>query len=167
MADVIEAVPPAVDASGNLTVWWLDEADYADLTALTAAELADENRITYSFVPGGWAPTADQAVDVDDRLTYPETLQAFGKITTATPLRYVDSDDPGSAAVRLVAGSKGAFVERRNVANGSEVAAGQKYRAFPRTLGIQVPEAPPETGKFTIAQATISNGQIVNGTVAA
>lgn len=164
MADpVLEQVPPAVDASGNLTVWWLDEADYVNIAALTAVELTDDKRITYSFVPGGWAPTADQATDVDDRLTYPETLQSFGKVTTATPLRYVDSTDPASAAVRLTAGKKGAFVERRNVPNGTPATAAQKYRAFPRTLGIQVPEAPPETGKFTIAQASIANAGIVTG----
>jgi hypothetical protein len=112
MADVIETPPPAVDQSGNLTIWWVPTI--VDITApkVTEVKATGSKRLTYSFTPNGWSPTSEQEILKDARLTLPQDLEAFGKVTAALALEYVDSTDAGSAAVVLVSGTPGYFVEQ-------------------------------------------------------
>lgn len=158
MVDVIEVPPPAVDASGNLTIFWVPTiADVLAPKAATEIKAAGSKRLTYSFIPGGWNTTGDQTINQDNRLTLPVALTSLGVSTQDLTLQYVDSTAAGSAAVVLVPGTSGYFVERRNLPNQTDAAAGQKVRVFAVTLGIQVFD-PIGDGKFTISQkVSISN----------
>lgn len=163
MPDVIEIAPPAVDQSGMLTIFWVPAL--ADPLAPKVTEVKAGKRVTYSFTPNGWSPTSDQEITKDARLTLPQDLEALGKVTAGLALEYVDSVDPTSAAVILVPGMSGCFVERRAVRNASDITVGDKVRVYKGTLGIQSPGAPDGTGKFTIAQK-VALSNVVGGTVA-
>lgn len=160
MVDVTELAPPAVDQSGNLTIYWVPTiADIAAPKAATEIKAAGSKRLTYSFLPGGWSPTSTQEIIKDPRLTLPQDLESLGKVTAGLTLQYVDSTDANSAAVVLVPGTSGYFVERRNIPNKTDAAAAQKVRVFAVTLGEQTYDAPTDnSGKFTISQvASLSN----------
>lgn len=162
MADVAEGLipPSALDQKGNTTIWWVPTI--ADVTAPTVAEIgaAGAFRITYSFLPDGWNLAGAQAIVDDDRLTIPQPLGALDVNKVTLDLKYVDSTDAGSAAVVLVAGSEGFFVERRNVPNSTLAAAAQKVRVISSTLGVQNPGPLAGTGKFTITQQVAITGVV-------
>lgn len=156
MPDVAEAFggPPAVDQSGNLTIWVI-AGRTIDKAAPSAALLGGAAcyRITYSFTTGGYTLTAPQEILPDERLTSPQDKQALGKISPAlAPLAYVDSTTAGSAAVVLAAGGLFQIIERRNVAQTVLAAAVQKVRVIDVNLGTQAPGPTDGTGKFTITQ---------------
>lgn len=167
MADAPDTTPPAVDQTGNLTIWWVPDNGIAAFPAITAAELAaaGAKRVTYSFTPDGWSPTGDQAVNADERLTLEQALQSFGRTTNDLALKYVDSTDAGSAAVVLVKGLAGYLIERKNVPNATLAIAAQKVRAHPVTLGEQIPGPIDGNGKFTITQKAIYRKSIQNVTL--
>ncbi|TLF33231.1 hypothetical protein [Microbacterium sp. 5K110] len=161
MADAPEAFggPPAVDQTGNLTIWAIPAATAGvNLDAITAANLAatSAKRITYSFMQGGWNPNPSQGKNADTRLTSPQSRQSLQAVTQEVPdLSYVDSTDAGSASVILTPGDW-IFVERRNVPQKTLAAASQKVRAYSLTLGAQLP-GPIQDGKFTMKQAAAVN----------
>lgn len=169
MADVAELFggPPAVDQTGNLTVWWVPTiADLAAPKASTEIGAATAFRLTYSFVPGGWNPDGSQEKLTDERLTAPQVMESLGKTTRSLTLEYVDSSAAGSAAVVLAAGQSGYFVERRNTPQTTLAAAAQKVNIYPVTLGAQIDTPPDGTGKFRIKQET-ALGTVVKGILAA
>src|SRR6187402_1241363 len=104
MADVADIVPAAVDVKGNLVIWWVGGA-MASLTAPSKASVFDAAttyRVTHSFMPGGFALTADQAIDKDSRLGLTVDLEALGiRTDTLGTLEYTDSTEASSAAVVL------------------------------------------------------------------
>ena len=173
MVDVVDVVPPAVDQTGNLTVWFVPTI--ADMTAPKAAtELgaAGAFRITYSFTSDGYAPTGDQGILTDDRLTLPQGLQSLDKVTVGLTLKYVDSSAAGSAAVVLkpvapATSLSGYLVERPNVPNATLAAAAQKVITRPVTLGVQIPGPRDGQGKFTYTQVAAITGPVTNGILAA
>jgi hypothetical protein len=158
MPDVIELPPPAVDQSGNLTIFWV--STIADVNAPKVAEIKAGKRITYSFTENGWQPSGDQETVKDPRLTLPQDLESFGKKTKGLTVQYVDSTEANSASVILVEGEAGYFVERRLAPNPTDVAAGQKVRVWPVVLGEQAPDQPTGTGKFTTTQKTALSGVV-------
>ena len=163
MADVAEGLvpPPAVDQSGNLTIWWVPTiADVSAPKAATEIGAAGANRITYSFTPSGWALAGAQAKNPDERLTLEQSLEALGKKTVTLVLDYVDSTDSKSAAVILTEGLSGYFVERRGIPNSTLAAAAQKVRVIPVKLGAQLPGAIDGNGKFTIHQEVALTGVV-------
>lgn len=154
MVDVIEIPPPAVDQLGHLLIIWVPKSGMADPLKPKVAELKAGKRITYSLTPDGWQPTGDQEITKDERLTLEQDLESFGKKTKGLSLKYVDSDDPNSAAVLLEEGLEGYFFERRKELNRADIAAGQKVRPWGVVLGEQMEDTPSNTGKFTISQKT-------------
>jgi len=157
MADVAELFggPPAVDQSGNLTIWAIPGRTVSQ-TAPSVALLGGVSavRITYSFTPSGWAYTAPQEKLTDDRLTSPQGRQALGKVAPEfSDLVYVDSIATGSAAVTLAGGGEFQFIERRNVPQTTLAVAAQKVRVINVNLGKQLPGSTDGTGKFTLIQA--------------
>ncbi|MEA9983648.1 hypothetical protein [Subtercola sp. RTI3] len=149
MVDVIEIPAPAVDVLGNLTVVWVAGAVPA---TITAAAVKAGKRVTYSFIPGGWAPDQTQDIVKDPRKSLPQDLESLGKINASLKMQYVDSADPNSAAVLLTAYSPGWFFERRSVSNPTDFAAAQTGRVIAGTLGIQSP-LNGDDGKFGIEQS--------------
>jgi hypothetical protein len=170
MVDVADVVPAAIDVKGNLVIWWVDTI--ADLEEPTDDEIGDGTRITHSFTPGGFALDADQVVDTDARLGLTVDLEALGiRTDTLGMLEYMDSVTASSAAVVLkptppATSKSGYFVIRPNVPNGTLVAAAQKVRTVPVTLGSQIFPVTPD-GKFHIKQRASITGPIVEGVVAA
>lgn len=178
MADVADVVPPAVDQSGNLVIWWVPATpgitDTAAVKAATELGAATTFRITHSLTPDGWTITGSQESNPDDRLALTQALESLGKITQTfgDGIKYVDSSAAGSAAVVLKPTApattiSGFFVERRNVSNATIAAASQKVRVIPVTLGPQLRGPVDGTGKFTYLQKVSITGPIVEGTTAA
>lgn len=156
MADAVELFggPPAVDQSGNLTVWAVKTIADMNAPKLTEIGAATSFRVTYSFTPSGWALTATQERLTDERLTSPITKEALGRSTpTLADLAYVDSTAAGSAAVVLADGGPWYFVERRNVPQTELAVVGDKVRVIKVNLGPQMPGPTDGTGKFTLVQA--------------
>lgn len=160
MPDVVEPQngPPAVDQTGNLTIWAIPgDTAGIDLDKLTVTNLtaATAKRITYSFTPDGWALTLPQEKNDDDRLTAKQRRQSLGRVNPElADLKYVDSDDAGSAAEILSPGSW-IFVERRKTDNAVLAAAGQKVRGIKVSLGVQAPGETNGSGKFTKTQTAV------------
>jgi len=158
--------PPAVDQTGNLTVWWVPAiSDLAAPKAATEIGAATAYRVTYSFVPGGWTPDGTQEKLADDRLTSPQSRESLGKTTRTLSLEYVDSTTAGSGAVVLVEGQTGFLVERRNIPQTTLAAAAQKVITYSVTLGAQISTTPDGTGKFRIKQET-AVGSVTKGVLA-
>lgn len=157
MADVAELFggPPAVDQSGNLTIWAIPGRTISQtLPSVALVGGVTAFRVTYSFTSGGWTLTAPQEKLTDPRLTSPQDRQALGKITPALgDLIYVDSVAAGSAAVVLAAGGEFQFIERRNVPQTTLAVAAQKVRVINVNLGKQIPGPTDGNGKFTLTQA--------------
>ena len=163
MADVAEGLvpPPAVDQSGNLTIWWVPTiADVSAPKAATEIGAVGSQRITYNFTPSGWALAGSQEKNPDDRLTLKQSLESLGKSATTLVLDYVDSTDTKSAAAILTEGLSGYFVERRGIPNSALAAAAQKVRVIPVTLGKQLPGSVDGTGKFSIHQEVAVTGVV-------
>lgn len=157
MPDVAELFggPPAVDQTGNLTLWALT-APVADMLKPKVTELsaATAHRITYSFVTGGWMLTIPQTKNPDERLLSPITKESLGKLTPAlADIKYVDSATAGSAAVVLAPGGTFDFVERRNIDQIILAIVGQPVRVLRLTLGAQVPGPADGAGKWAYTQA--------------
>lgn len=164
MVDVAEGLvpPPAVDQTGNLTIWWVQTiADVSAPKAATEIGAATSFRLTYSFTEKGWAFDASQEKLEDKRLTLPQSLQSLGstKVSLNT-LEYVESTAAGSANVVLTKGASGYFVERSGVPNSTLAAAAQKVRVIPATLGSKLPGNRDGAGKFTILQEVAVTGVI-------
>lgn len=167
MADLAELFggPPAIDQSGNLTIWAIPGRTVSQ-SAPSVALIGGTTcfRITYSFTAGGWALTAPQVKNPDPRLTSPKTKQSLGEITPdLADLAYVDSTAVGSAAVVLAAGGEWQFIERRNVPQTTLAVAAQKVRVLNVNLGAQAPGPVDGTGKFGLTQvvAIESMGDLV------
>ena len=175
MPDVADTTPPAIDQSGNYVVWFVGGAiaDTAAPGKVAVFDAATTYRITHSFTPSGFAFDGDQAVNPDERLALPQTLESLGTVTrTLGFIEYVDSTTAGSAAVVLAptapATSKsGYFVERRNVPNATLATAAQKVTTIPVTLGPQIKVPVDGTGKFRIKQRVSITGVPVDGVMAA
>jgi hypothetical protein len=153
MADVAETIggPPAVDQTGNLTLWFVPTIANPD--APTAAEIgaAGAFRFTYSLTPDGWSPSAPQEKNDDPRLTSSQRKQAFGIVNPDIgDLVYVDSSDPNSFAVKAAGLTAGHIIERRGVPNSTLIAAAQKVRTWKINLGKEAPGPVNGTGKFTL-----------------
>ena len=166
MPDVAEGLvpPPAVDQTGNLTIWFVRTiADVSAPKAATEIGAATSYRVTYSFTENGWDfDTSQEKVD-DKRLTLNQPLEALGstKISLKT-LEYVESTQAGSAAAVLTEGLAGYFVERASIPNSTLAAAAQKVRVIPVTLGKQRPGNRAGSGKFTILQDVAVTGVVGN-----
>lgn len=167
MADVAESTgAPAVDQSGNLTVWWVPTI--TNPLAPKVTEIGAGKRITYDFVPSGWNPDGDQEITKDDRLTKKQSAEALGTVSRSLSLEYVESTAADSATALLVEDGSGYFVERRGVANSTLIAAGQKVNVYPATVGAQIAVPADGTGKFRIKQkaalgTVASNVSVVAG----
>jgi hypothetical protein len=156
MPDVAELFggPPAVDQSGNLTIWAVKAIADPSAPKLTELSAAGATRITYSFTTSGWTLGGTQERLTDERLTSPTTKESLGRTTpTLGDLAYVDSEAAGSAAVVLADGGDWYFVERRGVAQTVVATVGQKVRVIHVTLGPQIAGPTDGTGKFTLTQA--------------
>lgn len=154
MADTPELFggPPAVDQTGNLTIWVLDSI--TDLESPTVAELDNATRITYSFTPSGYSFSVSTDKDVDDRLTVPIARESLGRSQAAfADFEYVDSEDSDSAAVVLADGGEKVIVERRNVPQTKVATLADKVRVYRVAFGPQVPGATDGTGKFRLSQS--------------
>lgn len=161
MPDVAEVGgPPAVDQSGNFTLWWVPTI--ANKAAPTALEIGAGTafRITYSLTPDGYNLGGTQAKNKDERLAMLQSFESLGVSEATLSLKYVDSTTAGSAAVVLVEGLSGNLVERRGVPNSTTIAAAQKVRVIPVTLGKQIPGPVDGTGKFTYTQEVAITGVV-------
>ncbi|MBS1674643.1 MAG: hypothetical protein JSS74_11855 [Actinobacteria bacterium] len=169
MADVAEGLvpPPAVDQTGNLTIWWVPAiANVLAPSASTEIGGAGAFRLTYSFTEDGWDFDASQEKIKDPRLTLKQPLEALGTSPVSLKtLKYVESTQAGSANVVLTEGLSGFFVERSSVPNATLAAEAQKVRVIPVTLGKQLPGPRNGQGKFTILQEAAVTG-VVGGPVA-
>ncbi|WP_114587741.1 hypothetical protein [Microbacterium arborescens] len=160
MPDAVEPQngPPAVDQTGNLTIWVIPGATAGinpDQMTQAALDATSASRITYDFVPGGWALTMPQEKTDDPRLTARQRRQSLGIVNPElADLEYVDTDTAKSAAVLLKGGGSFYFVERRKISNRVLATVGHKVRVLKVSLGPQVPGGLAGS-KFTLTQAAV------------
>jgi len=158
MADSVEAVggPPAVDQTGNLTLWFVPTISNPDAPTATEIGATGAFRFTYSLTPEGWTPSAPTEKLDDQRLTSEQKKQSFG-ITSPEigDLIYVDSTNANSFAVKAAALTSGYIVERRNVDQSTLIAAAQKVRVWKVTLGPEAPGPVNGQGKFTLIRPVV------------
>lgn len=176
MADVADVVRPAIDQSGNLTIWWVDTiADTSAVKAATELGAATSFRLTYDFTTDGFPFDSTHESNPDERLTLVEVLESLGKLTYTfgDGITYVDTPGvAGSATVVLkptapAISKSGYFVCRTNTPYATLAAASQKGVVIPVTLGKQRQGPLNGTGKFTRKQKVVISGPVVETTFAA
>lgn len=155
-------VPKSVASDDNYTVLFVpaiadpEKLKVAEVTAAGAVDL------TYAFTADGFAPSGDQEVNDDDRLTLGQKLQSLGKKSMTIEPKYVfnpESTADDIARQTLAEGTEGFFVERPAVPHDTAWAADQTYRAIPVRMGA-IKEMSHESGApQTISQACAVIGE--------
>jgi hypothetical protein len=156
MADApeIQNGPPAIDQTGNLTVWAVKTIADINAPKLTEIGAVTSFRITYSFETGGYSLTTPQEKTTDERLTSKTMRESLGKVTPSlSDLTYVASTSAASAAVVLKDGGIWYLVDRRGIAQTAVAAVGDPVRVVRVNLGIQQPGPADGTGKWSLVQA--------------
>lgn len=158
MPDASENIggPPAIDQTGNLTIWWVPTIVDINIPKVTELNAAGAVRLTYSFTPGGFDLKMPQEKLDDERLSGPQVKQSLGKIKPElADLAYVQSVAAVSADVALATGGAGHFVIRRAVSEKIVATIGQKVRVVKTTLGPQADGPTDGNGKFGRVQAAV------------
>lgn len=150
MANELDPVPQSSQSDGRWKIAFVPKGSNALSVAILKG--ANAKNLTYSFTPDGFNLSRSQATVNDPRLTLLQILSRPGKVTETLALKYVDSEDPDSAAVLLTDGLEGQFVIRRGVDNATDWAVGQKVYVVTFVLGIERPDAPTENGVDTISR---------------
>lgn len=164
MADApeVQGGPPAVDQTGNFTVWAIpgDTVGFnPDAVTKAMLDAASAKRITYSFLQDGYQFSMPQEKSDDPRLTSAQRRQSLGIVNPEfADLGYVKSESATSASQILKAGGSWYFVERRGVPQSQTAQVtptADKVRAIKVTLGVQAPGPVDGSGKFTQRQAVV------------
>ncbi|MBT2502979.1 hypothetical protein [Curtobacterium sp. ISL-83] len=126
----------------------------ADVNPLSVATLkADTTKnVTYSFTPDGFAHAVTQATVEDKRYTGEQDLSRPGKTTETLEVKYVDSEDPNSAAQTFPKDTAGWFVRRKVIPNATDWTKDQLVDVISVIAGVQRPDAPAENGVDTTTQ---------------
>jgi hypothetical protein len=146
--------PASVVSDGNVLVLWvpvLMDPDFPTLDELTDPAVLD---VTCYFTDQGWNPNISEDAATDNRLCSRENFQKPGRRTTTMPLVYVSNpDDPAEdeAALTLIEGALGNFVDRRGVPY-EQAVADDIVTVYPVTLGTQMDSQPTANTPLTVAQ---------------
>jgi len=157
----LENVPASTQSDGK---WRITQVTKA-ANALSVAIINAGKALTYSFTPDGFNWSISQATVDDKRLTLVQDLSRPGKVTETLEVKYVASEDPGSAAVVLAAGTEGQLNIRRGVDNSVVATVAQKADVITYIAGVQRPDAPTENGLDTISQTLYITAPTVHGGV--
>ncbi|RLP76332.1 hypothetical protein D9V32_05535 [Mycetocola tolaasinivorans] len=149
MPDIIELAPPAVDQTGNTTLYTAKPADVNDPLKPKVTEAKKWDRCTYNFTPDGYNRTGSQEILKDERLSLQQALESPGKSEMSLEIKYVDSIDPKSLKVRLKEGDEIYFVEREGIPNATEELAGQLVTLVHGRVGKEFKGPRDGTGVFT------------------
>lgn len=147
--------PASVVSDGNVLVLWVTSMADPDQPALS--ELTDPSVLDVScyLTDAGWNPGITEAQANDPRLCSTEDFSSPGRTSTSIPIVYVTNPDTPAedeAALTLVKGSVGYFVERRGVPFDDPVAAGDLVTTWPVKLGVQIEQQPTANTPLTIGQ---------------
>lgn len=147
--------PASVASDGNVLVLWV--TSLADPDEPTLGELTDPSVLDVScyLTDAGWNPGITEAQANDPRLCSTEDFSTPGRTSTTLPLVYItNADNPAEdeAALTLVQGSIGWFVERRGVPFDQTVAVGDLVTSWPVKLGVQIEQQPTANTPLTIGQ---------------
>jgi hypothetical protein len=145
----IENVPASSQSDGR----WRITAVPVGSNALSVAVLngATAKPITYSLTADGFNYTLSQATVEDKRLTLVQDLSRPGKTSETLELKFVASEDTGSAQQVLAPGTAWQFNVRRGVDNATTATVGQKADVLTVVIGAHRPDAPTENGLDTIS----------------
>jgi len=147
--------PESVVSDGNVLVLWVPEIadqDEPTLIELTAGSVLD---MTCYFTDAGWQPNLTEDVATDNRLCSRVNFTNPGRQGIAMPLIYVSSpDDPAEdeAALTLLEGSLGYFVDRRGVPFDQALATGDIVTVYNTKLGAQSDTVPTANTPLTVMQ---------------
>lgn len=167
--------PPGVDTLGNETLLWVPTI--AVLAGMTVAEATATGSLNVSMAVRGFSAGADQGSTEDIRLGSTQSFENPGRVKPSVDdLTYVYDPQAATAAPlnkhyeTLLEGAKGFLVDIRGLnAQSWAATVGQKYTAYPVTLGAQRPVAidpTAEGGKFEIIQKPYVSGLPVKGVLA-
>lgn len=145
----LDLVPASSQSDGRHKIAYVPSGNPLSVAVVKGSPAKN---LTYSFTGDGFNYSVDQAEVTDSRYTLDTDLSRPGKKKEALDLKYVDSDDPDSAAQILTEGTSGFFVVRRGKDNAADWAVGDKVDVITFTAGAQRPDAPVENGVDTISQ---------------
>ncbi|WIE54228.1 hypothetical protein [Curtobacterium sp. MCBD17_003] len=152
MAEGLDPTPASTASDGRHKIAFVPYgADVNPLSVATLGKPTTKN-VTYSYTSDGFAHAITQATVEDKRYTLSQDLSRGGKTTETLEVKYVDSEDPSSAAVIHPRDTAGWFVRRKALDNATDWAADQVVDVITVIAGVQRPDAPTENGVDTITQ---------------
>lgn len=158
----LEETPGSVATDGNLTVWFVPDAEGANPASKAVLDAPTSKRITYSLTPDGWNHTIDEATVEDGRLTLKQVLQEAGVVTDNLELSYVYGAEDDVASVALTEGARGWLVARYAVPNEQDVTVlTDKVDTIPIRCGVQRKAAPARNATFTKVQKMFIKGTVL------
>lgn len=147
--------PESVVSDGNVLVLWV--TTISNINAPTVAELTAGTvlDVTCYLTDAGWQPNLAEDKVTDNRLCSTDNYEAPGRKTYTIPLVYVSNpktpaDD--EAALTLLEGTLGYFVDRRGVPFETPVTAGDIVTVFPVKVGAQQDSPPTANTPLTVMQ---------------
>lgn len=154
-------IPASVASDDNLRVDFVKAI--ADPTKPKLTELSAGTDLTYAFTSDGFAPSGDQDINDDARLTLKQKLQSLGQKSETIEPKYVfnpESTADDIARLTLAEGTKGFFVERPAVPHDTPLAVGQFVRVHPVQMGaIKTLDHEPGSPQ-TVTQACAVVGEV-------
>lgn len=147
--------PESVVSDGNVLTLWVPtiaDPDAPTVTELTAGSVLD---LSCYFTDAGWNPNLSEDEATDNRLCSRQNFGKPGRQKVAMPLIYVTNPaDPAEdeAALTLLEGTLGYFVDRRGVPFEDPIAAGDIVTIFAATLGAQSDSQPTANTPLTVMQ---------------
>lgn len=157
----LDPIPASSQSDGRWKITYVPKS--ANALSVAALTGASAKNLTYSFTPDGFNRSISEATVDDKRLTLIQDLSRPGKVTETLEVKYVESQDTGSANVILTPGTEGKLNVRRGVSNDTAYATGQKADVITFVAGQQRPDAPTENGVDTISQTLYITDVTVNG----
>lgn len=160
-------VPPAIDGSGTLSIWWVPVLANPATPKLTELSATGSLPLACLLTRDGFGVTATQEKSVDDRICSKQTFQKLGKVTQEfTALKYpYDVQNPTSetnkAYATLVPGTSGYIVVRWTIDNDVAATVGNKVDVHFVTLGKQNKLMPEENGSHYASQELVQSGNSV------
>jgi hypothetical protein len=147
--------PESVISDGNVLVLWVPALADPDNPALSELEEPTVLDVTCYFTDAGWQPNLAEDAATDNRLCSRDNYQKPGRKTYTMPLIYVSNPVDAAedeAALTLLEGALGYFVDRRGVDFEQAVAAGDIVTVYPVTLGAQSDSPPTANTPLTVMQ---------------
>jgi len=148
-------MPESVISDGNVLVLWVPALSDPDAPQLDELQNPAALDVTCYLTDQGWQPNLAEDAATDNRLCSRDNFEKPGRKKYTMPLIYVsnpDDPDEDEAALTLLEGALGYFVDRRGVPFEQALAVGDIVTIYPSTLGAQQDGVPTANTPLTVMQ---------------